>query len=69
MKSLKRNNSSKQYFLSSKHTDIKDNQNEIILDTDDLEQDDDNFNTFERFQSMQRRIPRTWKQNAKGWNR
>lgn len=52
MKSLKRNNSSKQYFLSSKHTDIKDNQNEIILDTDDLEQDDDNFNTFERFQSM-----------------
>ena len=42
MKSLKRKNSSKQNFLSSKYTDIKDDQNENILYTDDLEQDDDN---------------------------
>ena len=42
----------KKLRFKSSDTDIKDNQNEIILDTDDLEQDDDNFNTFERFQSM-----------------
>lgn len=42
MKLLKRKNSSKQNFLSSKYTDIKDDQNENILDNDDLEQDDDN---------------------------
>ena len=42
MKLLKRKNSSKQNFLSSEYTDIKDDQNENILGNDDLEQDGDN---------------------------
>ena len=42
MKSLKRKNFSKQTVSSSRRTDMKDDQNGIILETDDFEQDDDN---------------------------
>ena len=39
---LKQKNSSKQNVSSSERGDMKDDQNEIIVDTDDFEQDDDN---------------------------
>ena len=42
MKSLKQKNSSKQNVSSSECPDMKDDQNEIIVDTDNFEQNDDN---------------------------
>lgn len=42
MKSLKQKNSSQQNVSSSECADMKDDQNEIIVNTDDFEQDDDN---------------------------